>query len=203
MESDTLSTPQEISSLKKILLENIKEYYSSGSITLHEIKKGATLHNVFVAGLTPSFFALKPDKAKINFFARGYGSKQCDYILLSEFKNKRIVVFVELKSSVFIQSASAETPCKDPNGKYEDYVTQLKSSSCLWDYLHAVLSRFETCNVLGNDYKRYFVVLHNKDVPPIGRDIPLTRPSSNDTPENAYIRRTEDNEHLQLSQLIR
>ena len=88
------------------------------------------------------------------------------------------------------------------DGKYEDYVTQLTGSNCLFDFLHSVLVNFCQCSAL-NTYKRYFVVLHNLEYSPISSPIPLTRPVSNTEPTTAYIRKTTNNEVLTIRQLIR
>lgn len=197
-----MSKPIEIKCLDNVL-QRIKLFYSLGSITLEENKSGAALKKVVVCGLSSDYLALKPDNSKIQFFSSGFGNKQCDYILLSEFNREKVAVFIELKSSVHEQSAIATTPQKEAAGEYDDYVTQLISSSCLLDYLHSILVNFCKCNVLGPDYKRYYVVLHNNDIPTIGEEVLLTRPESNVSPQKAYIRKTIDNEHILLKNLIR
>ena len=197
-----MSKPPEIMCLDKVL-HKIKIYYSSGNITLEENRSGATLNKVVVSGLSSNYLALKPDKSKIQLFSSGFGNKQCDYVLLSEFNGEKVAVFVELKSSVHEQSAIATTPQPNTDGEYDDYVTQLISSSCLLDFLHSILVSFCKCNTLGNDYKRYYVVLHNKDIPSIDQEVLLTRPESNISPQKAYIRKTFNNEHLLLNNLIR
>ena len=204
------------------VLRKAKETYKEKMISLIENRKDATLTNVIVSGLDPDYLALKPDKCGFQIFKTGYGSKQCDYILLSEIGGKKVAVFVELKSSVNEYDANAQTPQaskqKDSSElteqstfeninqiseKYEDYVTQLTGSTCLFDFLHSVLVNFFNCPILGNDYKRYYAVLHNTNVPTIGDEVPLTRPESNDSPQKAYIRKTENNAQLTLRQLIR
>ena len=154
-----MSKPLEISSLETVL-KKMKLYYSSGTITLKEDTPDATLTSVVVSGLTPDYLAIKADGSKIQFFNSGFGNKQCDYILLSQFEHDKVAVFVELKSSVHEESVVAETPQRDEKGEYEDYYTQLKSSSCLLDYLHSILKSFCNCDILGGEYKRFFVVLH-------------------------------------------
>lgn len=202
MENDSMSKPWEISCLDKVL-RRMKVSYSCDSITLEERGDEAALRNIDVSGLTPDYLVLKPDESRIQFFASGYGSKQCDYILLSEFNGEKVAVFVELKSNVGDHSAIATTPQQDADGEYDDYVTQLISSSCLLDYLHSVLVNFCNCDVLGKDYKRYYVVLHNKDIPLIDDEVLLTRPERNTSPQQAYIRKTNNNESLTLADLIR
>ena len=192
----------EISFLDKVLCKMKEPYSSDGTIYLNESGGDASLNNILVTKVSPVFFALKPDKCGFQIFSSGYGSKQCDYILLSEFRGTKVAVFVELKSSVPLEDACGAIPTPDENGNYEDYVTQLTSSSCLLDFLNSVLSNFCKCNELST-YMRYYTVLHNTDVPPIGEEISLTRPESNDSPQKAYIRKTDNNETMTLGHLIR
>ena len=193
--------PAEISFLDTVL-KTMKEKYKSGKITLVEKGSSATLTNVEIQKLSGGYFALKPDLSKIKFFKSGYGSKQCDYILLTKFEGNEVAVFVELKSSADEIDAVHQAPQINSDGKYEDYVTQLTGSNCLFDFLHSVLVNFCQCSAL-NTYKRYFVVLHNLDLSAISTPIPLTRPKSNTKPTTAYIRKTTNNEVLTIGQLIR
>ena len=193
--------PAEISFLDTVL-KTMKEKYKSGKITLVEKGSSATLTNVEIQKLSGGYFALKPDLSKIKFFKSGYGSKQCDYILLTEFEGNKVAVFVELKSSADEIDAVHQAPQINSDGKYEDYVTQLTGSNCLFDFLHSVLVSFCQCSAL-NTYKRYFAVLHNLDLSAISTPIPLTRPVSNTEPTTAYIRKTTNNEVLTIRQLIR
>ncbi len=196
-----MSIPAEISHLDAVL-KKLKEKYISGQITLSENRDNATLTTVIVQNLSEDYFALRPDKSKIQIFNSGYGNKQCDYILLTEFEGNKVAVFVELKSSVDPNDAANQIPQTNINGKYEDYVTQLTGSRCLFDFLHSVLVNFCDCQTLA-DYKRYFAVLHNLDLSAISTPIPLTRPVSNTEPTTAYIRKTTNNEVLTIRQLIR
>ena len=179
--------PAEISHLNTVL-KNLKEKYISGEITLSENRDNATLTTVIVQNLSQEYFALKPDRSGFQIFKSGYGSKQCDYILLTEFEGNKVAVFVELKSSADETDAVHQAPQIKSDGKYEDYVTQLTGSNCLLDFLHSVLVNFCQCSAL-NTYKRYFVVLHNLEYSPICSPVPLTRPVPNTEPENAYIRK--------------
>ena len=196
-----MSKPTEISCLD-IVLKKAKKNYCKGTIALNENRDGASLTNVIVNGLHPEYLALKPDKCGFQIFSSGYGSKQCDYILFSEFGGKKVAVFVELKSSVPQDDAQSKAPQLNVNGRYEDYVTQLTGSSCLLDFLNSVLINFCSCTNLSN-YQRYYTVLHNTDIPIIGELVPLTRPESNTSPKQAYIRKTLNDEQITLGQLIR
>lgn len=196
-----MSIPAEISHLDTVL-KKLKVKYISGQITLSENRDNATLTTVIVQNLSQDYFALKPDCSGFQIFTSGYGSKQCDYILLTEFEGNKVAVFVELKSSADEIDAVHQAPQINSDGKYEDYVTQLTGSNCLFDFLHSVLVNFCQCSAL-NTYKRYFVVLHNLEYSPISSPIPLTRPVSNTEPTTAYIRKTTNNEVLTIRQLIR
>ena len=192
--------PAEISHLDTVL-KNLKEKYISGEITLSENRDNATLTTVVVQSLSQEYFALKPDRSGFQIFKSGYGSKQCDYILLTEFEGNKVAVFVELKSSADKTDAVHQIPQMNSAGKYEDYVTQLIGSNCLFDFLHSVLVNFCDCQTLA-DYKRYFAVLHNLELSAINSPIPLTRPLSNTEPENAYIKKVTNNDVLTIGQLI-
>ena len=196
-----MSIPAEISHLDAVL-KKLKEKYISGQITLSENRDNATLTTVIVQNLSEDYFALRPDKSKIQIFNSGYGNKQCDYILLTEFEGNKVAVFVELKSSADETDAVNQAPQINSDSKYEDYVTQLIGSNCLFDFLHSVLVNFCDCQTLA-DYKRYFAVLHNLNLSAISTPIPLTRPVSNTGPTTAYIRKTTNNEVLTIGQLIR
>lgn len=196
-----MSIPAEISHLDTVL-NKLKVKYISGQITLSENRDNATLTTVIVQNLSQDYFALKPDCSGFQIFSSGYGSKQCDYILLTEFEGNKVAVFVELKSSADKTDAVHQAPQINSDGKYEDYVTQLTGSNCLLDFLHSVLKNFCKCSTL-NTYKRYFAVLHNLDLSAISNPIPLTRPVSNTEPTTAYIRKTTNNEVLTIGQLIR
>ena len=193
--------PAEISHLDTVL-KNLKEKYISGKITLSENRDNATLTTVVVQNLSQEYFALKPDRSGFQIFKSGYGSKQCDYILLTEFEGNKVAVFVELKSSADETDAVHQAPQMNVAGKYGDYVTQFTGSSCLFDILHSALKNFCKCSTL-NTYKRYFAVLHNLDLSAISTPILLTRPVSNTEPTTAYIRKTTNNEVLTIRQLIR
>ena len=192
--------PAEISHLDTVL-KNLKEKYISGEITLSENRDNATLTTVVVQSLSQEYFALKPDRSGFQIFKSGYGSKQCDYILLTEFEGNKVAVFVELKSSADETDAVHQAPQINSDGKYKDYVTQLIGSNCLFDFLHSVLVNFCDCQTLA-DYKRYFAVLHNLELSAINSPIPLTRPLSNTEPENAYIKKVTNNDVLTIGQLI-
>ena len=150
------------------------------------------------------FHALKPEECKYSFFQPGYANKQCDYILLSEFEKEKVAVFIEMKSSVSSDDANAQSPVRDMYGHFEDYVQQLRGGNCLFDLLVSVLSNFFTCSLLGEDYRRFYVVLYYRGkIPPIHELVLPTGVKPNTSPEEAYIRPTDNNEQLTLRNLIR
>lgn len=198
-----MSTPKEISLLDSILKKG-KLYYNSDSIILSESDPCAKLKTVAVNKLSSGFLALKPEECQYSFFQPGFANKHCDYILLSEFEKEKVAVFVEMKSSVSPSDASAQNPVRDIYGRFEDYVQQLRGGNCLFDLLVSVLSNFFSCSLLGDDYKRYFVVLYyHEKIPPIQEFVLTTRVKPNTSPEEAYIRPTDNDEQLTLRNLIR
>ena len=95
-----------------------------------------------------------------------------------------------------------KTPQKNSKGEYSDYVLQLRSSSCLLDYLDSILSAFCQCDNIGQNYKRFFAVLHNKEIPTIQSGVQPIRPEPNTSPEKALIKKVENNNHIQLHTLL-
>ena len=198
-----MTTPKEISLLDSILKKG-KLHYNPDCIILSEPDPSAKLKTVNVNGLSSDFIALKPDDCNYDFFQRGYANKQCDYILLSEFENRKVAVFVEMKSNVSPHDAEVESPVSNSHGQYASYVQQLRGSNCLFDLLVSVLSNFFKCSFLGEEYTRFYVVLYySGNIPPIHEPVLLTRVKPNTSPEDAYIRPTDNNEQLTLRNLIR
>ena len=183
------------------ILQRMKASINNGCVLLEEKTntQAGQLQKVTIDGLSNDYICLKPDDAKIKLFIKGYGNKQCDYIILNENNGQKIALFIELKSKdindVDVQNQS---PKKKSDGEYSDYVLQLRSSSCLLDYLDSVLSAFCQCNNIRQDYKRYFTVLHNKVIPPIQSSVQPMRPVPNTSPEKALIKKVENDKHIQF-----
>ena len=191
----------EIEKLKEIIHKLI-EKHDGDKIKLREKDKNATLTDVSLSDISGHSLLLKADKAKIQTFAKGYANKQCDYIIMSEYNKQKYAVFIELKSSVKDKSARQGAPAKieDEN---EDYVTQLLSSSCLFDFFHSVLKNFCDIPALVDEYQRRYVVLHNKEIPEIAKSVPPTRPFLSDSPKRAYVKKIVNGQTISFQSLIR
>jgi len=198
---------QEIISLNMVLCK-MKAQITNGSVLLEEKKNTqiGQLQKVTIDGLSNDYIYLKPDDAKIQIFSSGYGNKQCDHIILNENKGQKIALFIELKSKdIDDLDIQNKTPQKNSKDEYSDYVLQLRSSSCLLDYLDSILSAFcrcDSCDSIGQDYKRFFAVLHNKEIPTIQSSVQPMRPEPNTSPEKALIKKVENNNHIQLHTLL-
>jgi len=131
------------------------------SFVLQEGGDDATLRNVPLDGVSASGIVLKPDSFCITFFKSKLGlNKACDYLVLTEHKNTKYAIFIELKSSIY----------NDPDTKgnlrlleNKDILTacQLNSTSALFDYLCAVEKRVnKTTSLFG--YSRHFAVLYDE-----------------------------------------
>ena len=96
-------------------------------------------------------FILKADEfpALLNFFKGLQGEcKRADYIILTNIKNKKIVIFLELKSG-------------NPDNK--DIITQLKGAFCLYKYLQKIGQVFWGYTNFLIDYEIKFAVI--KEIP--------------------------------------
>ncbi len=194
----------EISFLNEVLCK-MKAPITDGCMLVKEAQntQEEQLCKVTIDGLSNDYICLKADKAKIQIFSQGYGNKQCDYIILNENNGQKVALFLELKSTN-MDNADAQnlSPQKNSDNEYADYVLQLRSSSCLFDYLDSILSAFCQCNNLGQDYKRHFAVLHNKDIPTIQTGTSPIRPVPNISPETAFIKKVVNDAHIPFHSLI-
>ena len=194
----------EISFLDNVLCK-MKAPITDGCVLVQESQntQAEQLCKVTIDGLSNDYICLKTDKAKIQIFSKGYGNKQCDYIILNENNGQKVALFLEMKSTnVDNADARNQSPLKNSDDEYADYVLQLRSSSCLFDYLDSVLSAFCQCNKLGQDYKRHFAVLHTKDIPTVQTGILPIRPVPNISPETAYIKKVVNDAHISFHSLI-
>ena len=203
---------EETTKLEEIVVETARLSHNSGSLHLHEKNQDAILKDVYIDNVSLDGITVKADCHAESFFKKNYGNKRCDYIILSEVKNKRIALFLDMKSSSLSNADVIECYPHDLGKGFPSYVAQLRSSSCFFDFLHSVLNDFCSCDELKNYPKRtsrFFVVLHSKKIAGMINDsnqlifpIPPTRPSCNNTPETALVLYAENESHLNFESLI-
>jgi hypothetical protein len=146
----------------------------TSSIRLRENDRSAKLKEVTLKFLTRDSIALKLDKISINKLFKSHApqnkrpGKCCDYLLLTRFKAKKFAIFIELKSTRFIE---------------EDYIAQFKGAECLLDYCGSVLARFYSQADLLESYEKRFVLFYKTSINK--KTTRLNYTARNDSPERA------------------
>jgi hypothetical protein len=110
-----------------------------------------TSYSIKIKGLPKETLILKADEfpALLNFFKGLQGEcKRADYIILTNIKNKKIAIFLELKSG-------------NPDNK--DIINQLKGAFCLYKYLQKIGQIFWDYTDFLIDYEIKFAVI--KEIP--------------------------------------
>ncbi len=108
-------------------------------------------YSIKIKGLPKETFILKSDEfpALLNFFKGLQGEcKRANYIILTNIKNKKIAIFLELKSG-------------NPDNK--DIINQLKGAFCLYKYLQKIGQTFWDYTDFLIDYEIKFAVI--KEIP--------------------------------------
>lgn len=191
--------------LEKIVVKTAIISHESESIHLQERSPTAVLKDVYVDNVSSDGITLKADCHAESFFRKNYGNRRCDYIILSKARKKRVALFLDMKSTHFADLDIIEEIPHDLGHGYPDYVHQLRSSSCFFDFLHTVMKEFCFCNALekyNKTKRRYFVVLHAKDISQIIQPITRTRPRKNNKPDTALVLHVNNNDHLLFESLV-
>ena len=129
-----------------VIIPIVSSSSSSNEVILTE-NIDNTPYSIKIKGLPKEILILKADEfpALLKFFKGSQGeSKRADYIILTNIKNKRIAIFLELKSG-------------NPDNK--DIINQLKGAFCLYKYLQKVGQVFWGCTDFLMDYEIKFVVI--------------------------------------------
>ena len=196
---------EEAKHLSKIVQDTAQIEHSDHEIHLCERDKSAVLKNVYICNITQQGISLKADCHAEAFFKKNYGNRRCDCITLSEYNSKRVALFIDMKSkSLDDRDVSTGMP-QLHNGEYPDYVCQLKSSSCFFDFLSSVVNDFCNCDALYQYTKeshRFFVILHNKKLPSLSTIIPRLKTKPNNTPETALVLYVDEGSKLNFESLI-
>jgi len=128
----------------------ISSLNSNNEVTLTENIDNIS-YSIKIKGLPKDTFILKADDfpALLTFFKGLQGEcKRADYIVLTNIKNKKIAIFLELKSG-------------NPDNK--DIINQLKGAFCLYKYLQKVGQIFWDYTDFLMDYEIKFAVI--KEIP--------------------------------------
>jgi len=191
--------------LQQIVVDTARICHTSPSIHLHESDRAAVLKDVYIDNVSSDGITLKADCHAESFFKKNYGNKRCDYIILSQVGDKRVALFLDMKSTALSNADVVEGFPHDLGRGYPGYVHQLRRSSCFFDFLHTVMKEFCSCSALAKYKKntqRFFVVFHVKDMSQITRPITRTRPQKNNTPDTALILHVNNNDHLDFESLV-
>lgn len=133
-----------------VIIPIVSSSSSSNEVILTE-NIDNTSYSIKIKGLPKETFILKADEflALLNFFKGLQGEcKRADYIILTNIKNQKIAIFLELKSG-------------NPDNK--EIIDQLKGSFCLYKYLQKVGQIFCNYTDFLMDYEIKFAVI--KEIP--------------------------------------
>ncbi|MGC9196219.1 MAG: hypothetical protein ACP5IL_12305 [Syntrophobacteraceae bacterium] len=139
---------------------------------LKEDAPGSKLKTVKILDVSHDSVLIKLDKFEQprTLLQDGLGQRQrCDYVLLTVWQDKPLMVFVEMKSRT---------------AKDAQIQRQFKGAECIMDYCNSVLKRFHGQADFMDCFQKRFIIFYK---PGISKR--RTRPSyppKSDTPERAY-----------------
>jgi len=169
--------------LSELIADNVIITVVSSSIYSNEVILAENIDNtsysIKIKGLPKEIFILKADEfpALLNFFKGSQGEcKRADYIILTNIKNQKIAIFLELKSG-------------NPDNK--DIINQLKGAFCLYKYLQNVGQIFWRETNFLTDYEIKFAVIKE-----ISQKIKLKKQPSNFKRENLASQIPLDNSNI-------
>lgn len=135
-----------------IIEETIREANGRRYVRLKELAPDAKLKHVDLYDLPVESMLLKLDlSSPPNSLFKGTKGecKRCDYLLITHFNDRKILLFIEMKSRSF---------------KEGDVVKHFKASECITDYAASVLKRFFSLSSFFDDYEKRFVVFYKRPV---------------------------------------
>jgi len=171
------------------LFVNLRPQYGNWLVDLRESNRQAKLKSVRIRDLPEGTVVLKVDKCKPykSLFRDKHGPlRRCDYILFLRKEDRRLALFVELKSERL--------------GR-DRIIRQFKGAECLMDYCDAVLNRFHGKMGLLRHYEKHFVVFYISRL-----DKQTTRPKSapkNDMPERFLTYANPSSKGISIKELIK
>ena len=130
------------------LIEKSGEENGRCFVTLREEGKDATLRNFRLFDLSKDAVIIKLDDSGVphGLFSGDKGEcRRCDYVVFTSLQGKKLMLFVELKSTKIDKS---------------DVIKQFKSSECIMDYCNSVSNIFYARQKLFDEYEKRFVLFH-------------------------------------------
>ncbi|MDR0611671.1 MAG: hypothetical protein LBG58_16305 [Planctomycetaceae bacterium] len=139
--------------LQKILVPGIFGEINARTAILKENDRSAKLREVQINGVSDDSILIKIDYGQANdqIFCNENGSlKRCDYLLITQLRRKKILLFMEMKSNKVIST---------------EIIQKFRASECLFDYMILVLRQFHDLDFNYNEYKKRFVLFQEKPLP--------------------------------------
>ncbi len=140
---------------------------------LKEDAPDSKLKPVKIFDVSPNSVLIKLDKSEQpkTLLQEGRGQRQrCDYVLLTIYQDRPLMLFVEMKSRT---------------AKKPEIQRQFKGAECIMDYCNSVLKRFHDQEDFLGQFQKRFIVFYKSGLTK-QRTRPVLHPHKNDTPERAY-----------------
>lgn len=173
-------------SLRQIIQPGRIGSIDNGIAHIHEHESGAKLRDVYISGLSNDDFYYNADKVKglDNLLCSPNGTRHCDAVLFTNFKNIKRAVFIEMKSTSF---------------RSEKYELQLKGSEAMCHFLSRISSSFLACSEDFDSFTKHYVVLHKLS---ISKPTLISGSPPNKTPEEALELYVDRSNKLIVDELI-
>ena len=145
---------------------------------LKETDKGAKLKRVDIFDVPKESMLIKLDSTEPphSLFKNGKGKcRRCDYVLITQTKYKRIILFIEMKSA-------KRVPVREVK-------QQFRGAECVIDYCNATLKRFHDQTDFFGKYEKRFVVFYKPSISKKATRLPkksgyVKTSKTNDKPED-------------------
>lgn len=139
--------------LQKLLVDELFGNIKNQTAILQENDVSAKLKEVKIIDVPDNSILIKIDYGNTDnhiFRSENGHRKRCDYLLIAEQNNnKRILLFVEMKSETFTK---------------EEMTQKFRASECLLDYIVSMLNRFYKKNFNLYECKKRFVSFQKRRI---------------------------------------
>ena len=157
----------------------------SGEALLTETDKKAKLKQVTVKSLSANTLIYRSDKVKFEKLLNSpYGTRHCDYVILTEYNETKRVLYIEMKSTSF---------------KPEKYSEQLKGAEAMFHLICKVGSSFDLTSESVTDYQPHYVVLHKL---PLTKSLTTLKIPANKSVQSTLELYVNDSNTLDIGDLI-